>query len=149
MFAKAVASKWRHFSVRVNECFAPEFVVSLVSCCLVRVTQWRNMHLCSGLDQNGNIGRLTGGKKKQISQPQWCGYENYACTVSLLKDVSLSVEIQKKSASKVYFGQDLVCNNLFGIGQISIYLRSDSSNRVEIFVTGTMSHENCYTIFSG
>ena len=27
MFAKAVASKWRHFRIRVNECFAPEFVV--------------------------------------------------------------------------------------------------------------------------
>ena len=56
-------------------------------------------------------------------------------------------ESKELSKYKVYFGQDLVCNNLFGIGQISIYLRSNSSNQVEIFVTGTMSHENCYTIF--
>ena len=40
-------------------------LVSLVSCYLVRVTQWRKfMHLCSGLDQ---IGRLKGGKKTDFT----------------------------------------------------------------------------------
>ena len=41
----------------------------LVSCCLVCVTQWRIMHLCSGFDQNGNTGHLKAGKQKQILQP--------------------------------------------------------------------------------
>lgn len=62
MFAKAVASKWRHFRVKVDGRFAPEFAALVVSRSLVRVTQWRIMHLCSGFDQNGNIGRLKGGK---------------------------------------------------------------------------------------
>lgn len=42
--------------------------------------------------------------------------------------------IKNYSLSITYFGQDLVCNNPFGVGQIPIYLWSNSSNWVEIFV---------------
>lgn len=42
--------------------------------------------------------------------------------------------IKNYSLSITYFGQDLVCNNPFGVGQILIYLWSNSSNWVEIFV---------------
>ena len=58
MFAKAVASNWRHFSVKVNGHFAPDFAALVVSRSLVCVTQWWIVHLCSGFDQNGNIVRL-------------------------------------------------------------------------------------------
>ena len=57
--AKAVAIKWRHFGFDERWNFTPEFGVALVSSCLVHVTQWRNVHLCSGFEKNGNILVLT------------------------------------------------------------------------------------------
>lgn len=66
---EGVLIKWRFSCIELSGHFPPAFKVALLSCCLVRVTQWQIKHLCSGFEKNGNIGRFKQRKKQQILQP--------------------------------------------------------------------------------
>ena len=51
------ALKLEGFCFELKRDFRPRLCVVIVTSCLVHVTQWRIIHLCSGFEQNGNIAR--------------------------------------------------------------------------------------------